>query len=174
MDDGQNDTGAKDKMSMLGKEADLPLPLPPLLNFSIHLIHRWNTPVHTPLSLSRTSTVPTIPQQIHTAWQTKTWVWIPAPPLTGCVFRWVLSLPKPARLYNCPLGWLRWKSKTRVQKPPVPCSAGFAAAIINYSSSHAGLSKCSTAARVGKGITFCEYRKFPRTKEIFLWLHDFF
>lgn len=104
-------------------------------------------------------------------------VWIPAPPLTGYVLRWALSLPKPPWLYNCPWGWLRRKSKTHVQEPqyvPLQCSLWRSLITLLHTHCQTGLSRYSMEARVGRGISVCEHRKLPRTKEIFLWLHDFF
>lgn len=162
---------------MLGKGAHLPLPLPQSLNSSIHLIHRWNPPAHTHLSLFRTSTVPTITHQIHTAWQTKTWFesllhhslvmssdehWA-SPSLLGCI--------------TAPGG--DWDENQRqmcksTQYIPLQCSLWRSLITLLHTHCQSGLSRCSMEARVGRSISVCEHRKFPRTKEIFLWLHDFF
>lgn len=114
-------------------------------------------------------------------WSQTDWLWMPALPLTGCVLRWVLNLSKPSQLDNS-ASWGCWKKEIiNMQKQTVSCPARLATTTINYSSSHAFLTRCllgtvhnEAGAKVGMRITDCEHTKFPYTKEICYDVMTFF
>lgn len=97
--------------------------------------------------------------------------------LCVCVLKWALNLPKLYQLYI----FAERNKQYMCKKHMASCSAGLATTVINYSPSHALLTRClldavcnEAGAKMGKTISVYERMKFPCTKEIFLWLHDFF